>query len=370
MKKKTRNIILITIGILIALFFYGKHNLLSDKQQFGKIITLAANGNLKKSFDKMEKVEGFSNPIINIVYKRWKKKMHTRFMTEEEVIKNTSDNKIINDISTIYRKYWKITLLKEKAENRTDTTLYNELTNYLITNKLTMLSKDSLRAVIKNDVEIKKIIEEQGFYADFKYRNGFQEVFIWDKQVNEKYKVILPKDTISTTVVFMENFHLNGYDYYATTGDSQVGGWAIKESATLYCNKDSYTLNSETYKISYLKHESIHFTDLNEYPNLSSTDLEYRAKIIELMYCTEKTVYDRIAEFLNGASSKERTHSHPYANHSLIKNMSKLLFDSDYESDYNKWKNTSVEKINDAAKQLYNVSEEELLKDKNVSEII
>ncbi len=55
-------------------------------------------------------------------------------------------------------------------------------------------------------------------------------------------------------------------------------------------------ITSEKYEVSYLKHESLHFTDMNDYPNLSSADLEYRSKVIELIYCTEKTIYDKMIQ--------------------------------------------------------------------------
>ena len=119
-----------------------------------------------------------------------------------------------------------------------------------------------------------------------------------------------------------------------------------------------------------MKHEGIHFTDLNDYPNLSSTDLEYRAKVIELMYCTEETVYDRISEFITGANNTDRKYTHPYANYILIENLSELLFNSEYESEIIKWKELSVEKINSAAASLYEISEVTLLKDNSLSEVI
>ena len=109
---------------------------------------------------------------------------------------------------------------------------------------------------------------------------------------------------------------------------------------------------------------------MNDYPNLSSADLEYRAKVIELMYCTEKSIYRQVAEFINGADSSDRSHSHPYANYILIKNLSQLIFNSEYETDINKWKKLSVEEINSAAISLYNMSEKRLQKDRNVSDII
>ena len=370
MKKKTRNISLITIAIVVTLFFYGRHNFDNDRQSFRDIVTLAGVGDVNTAFIKMEERKSLSNPILSFIYQRWKKKMHARFISKEEVIENTSGNKIVNDISNIYREYWRVELMKSMPESRTDSTLYNNIADYIVTNKLTTLSKDTLQKNIKDDSVLKKIIEKEGFKVDFKFRNGFQELFIWNKGSTKKYDVILPNDTIKTTVVFIESYHINGYDDFATFGDSQVGGWAVKESATLYCNKGLYDLNSEKFKVSYLKHESLHFTDLNNYPNLSATDLEYRSKVIELMYCTEATIYDNIGLFISGSNKADRNNSHPYANYVLIKKLSKILFNSDYESDYTKWKKVSTNKINNAATQLYINNEETLQKDKKTSEII
>ncbi|SMD45343.1 hypothetical protein SAMN00777080_3992 [Aquiflexum balticum DSM 16537] len=370
MKKKTRNILLISISILVALFFYGRHNFDNDRQSFREIVSLAGVGDVSTAFIKMEERKSFSNPILNFIYQRWKKKMYARFVSKEEVFENTSGNKIVNDISNIYREYWRVELMKPLPESRTDSTLYNNITDYVLSNKLTRLSKDSLSKNVKDDSVLKEIIEKEGFKVDFKFRNGFQEIFIWNKESTKKYEVILPKDTVKTTVVFIESYHINGYDEFATAGDSQVGGWAIKESATLYCNKGSYDLNSETFEVSYLKHESLHFTDLNNYPNLSSADLEYRSKVIELMYYTEETIYDKIGIFMIGANKANRDNSHPYANYILIQNMSKLIFNSDFNSDINQWKKVSVDKINKAASSLYESSENILRKDNSLNEII
>ena len=370
MKEKTRTILLISISILVALFFYGRHNFGNDRQSFREIVSLAGVGDISTAFIKMEERKSFSNPIVNFIYQRWKKKMYARFVSKEEVFENTSGNKIVHDISNIYREYWRVELMKPLPQSRTDSALYNNIADYILSNKLTRLSKDSLRKNIKDDSVLKEIIEKEGFKVDFKFRNGFQEVFIWNKESTKKYEIILPKDTIKTTVVFIESYHINGYDEFATFGDSQVGGWAVKESATLYCNKGTYDLNSEKFEVSYLKHESLHFTDLNKYPNLSATDLEYRSKVIELMYCTEGTIYDRISEFVSGANKADRKNSHPYANFILIQNLSKLIFNSDFNSAINQWKKVSVDKINKAASSLYESSENILRKDNSLNEII
>ena len=374
MKKRTRNIILVIIGVLISLFifraFYKNYNFENDNQTLLELKTKAGNGEIKYVLNKIEEIESLSNPQINSAYQIWKKGMYARFITKDEVIESATDNTFINDISTIYQKYWRTELLKDNPKNRSDSLLYHNISDYLLINNLTILSEDSLRKNIKDDTELKKIIENQGFKVLFGLRNGFQEVFIWDKETINNYEVVLPKKTINTKVVFIDYFLLAGYDYYASFGSSSVGGWAIKESATLYCNKSDYDLDSEKFRVSYLKHESLHFTDLNEYPNLSSADLEYRSKVIELMYCTEETIYDRIAEFVNGANHSNRSHAHPYANYILIENLSKLIYNSEFKSDITQWKKVSFEKINNAASLLYKKSEEILQKDKNLVEII
>lgn len=370
MRRKTRIILLVAIAILVALFLYGSHNLGNDRQSFREMVSLAGDGNLCTAFVKMQERESFSNPVVNFIYQRWKKRMYARFVSKEEVFENTSGNKIVNDISNIYREYWRVEMMKPLPESRTDSVLYLTIAEYLQSNKLTKISNDSLRKNIKDDSVLKDVIEKEGFKVDFKFRNGFQEIFIWDKESIQKYDVILPKETVQTTVVFIESYHINGYDDFATIGDSQVGGWAEKETATLFCNKGAYDLDSEKFEISYLKHESLHFTDLNNYPNLSPADLEYRAKVIELMYCTAETIYDRISEFALGADKSDRENSHPYANYMLIQNLSKLIFSSDFNSDISQWKEVSVERINKAASILYESNEKILNNDHSLSEVI
>jgi hypothetical protein len=81
MKKKTRNIILVIIGVLISLFifraFYRNYNFENDHQTLLELKTKAGDGEVKYVLDEMEKVESLSNPIINSAYQEWKKGMHT-----------------------------------------------------------------------------------------------------------------------------------------------------------------------------------------------------------------------------------------------------------------------------------------------------
>ena len=79
----------------------------------------------------MAKIESLTNPLVNYKYQEFKKKMDVRFISNDEIIENTSKNRIINDISIIYRNYWREELKKENPKNRTDSTLYKNITKYL-----------------------------------------------------------------------------------------------------------------------------------------------------------------------------------------------------------------------------------------------
>lgn len=372
--KRSKKIILFILGAL-ALLFVVRKVLLSANFESDKLILLelkskASVGEVRAVLDQMDSLERLSNPLINGAYQNWKAGMTARFVTQNEVIENKSENKIVAEVSELYRSYWRTELLKKNPKDRTDSTLYNALADYMISNHLTSIPEDSLRKDIKNDVELKRILENQGVKAEFKYRNGFQDLFIWDKETVEHYDVQLPKQSVQTQVVFIEHILLFGYDHYASLGSTQVGGWATKASATLYCNKGQYDVSSEKFNVSYLKHESLHFTDLNDYPNLSAADLEYRSKVIEIMYLTEETMHEKIAEFIYGANKTDRSHSHPYANYVLIDKLSQLIFNTEFNADVEAWKTISVEALNRAAGQLYKASEERLARDTSLAELI
>ncbi len=367
---KALRISLLVVVCLAALGFYGMRHFARDKQALLELKAMVGNGDLGQAFQQMDSIGGFQNPLIDLSYQRWKKKMVARFITHEEVLENTSGNAIVNDVSNIYRAYWRAELMKTDPADRTDSTLYHALADYMLSRQLTALTKDSLERTIKNDVELGRILAGQGFKSRFLLRNGIQEVLIWNKETSAQYTVALPKDTVRTKVVFIADYALNGYDEYATFGFAQVGGWAEQESATLYCNRDQYDLGSEVFEVSYLKHETLHFTDLNAYPNLSPADLEYRAKVIELIYCTEATMPDRIAQFVREADGSDRSHSHPYANHVLMTALSDMLFQRGFEQDLAVWSSIPVEAINRAAAALYAASEATLRQDPERAEVI
>lgn len=335
---------------------------------FKQIIGPACNGDVSLTLSRLDSVDKFRNPLLNLKYQKLKKKYYQRFLSDTEKTKTLNKNKVVNDVCNFYQDYWKIKLLNTPLN--CDSILYDNLSHYLVDNKLTEIPFDSLSRIIKDDSELTKVLENEGFYSKFLLLNGIQDVLIWDKQSQSEYAVDLPESKLVVKVIFIEHYVLRGAAFYASLGDSQIGGWASNEDSSIYCNKGAYKLKSETFKYSYLKHEAIHFVDIENYPYLEPADLEYRAKLIELIYCTKKTIYKRLDEFIITASNETRDNSHPYANYHLICQLSQKLFNVEFERDISKWKMVTSKDINKASLEIFQHGSELLKADPTRNRII
>ena len=242
MKKRTKIIIILLVAF-IALFFYGSKNFENDKNHLLHIKTLAANGNVLDAFNEMEENQSFTNPLINIAYNKWKNKFYSRFVNKDEIIEPNTDNKVVNDISNIYREYWINSSFKKNKQVFSDSILTSNLYDYLQQNGLTDLTRNQLEK--SSFEEVKKVIESQNAYSASFYLNETYGLKIWDKQAEKKYTIELPLDTLTISVVFIENYLLKGVADFTTMGIGKDGGWSSNSNQSLYCNKGEYDLNSE-----------------------------------------------------------------------------------------------------------------------------
>lgn len=333
-----------------------------------QIFSPAINGDASLTLSRLDSLEKVRNPHLNLKYQKLKKKFRQRFLGNAEKTKTLSKNKVVNDVCNFYQNYWKIKMLNPSLN--CDSLLYDNISHYLIDNRLTEIPFDSLSKTIRDDSELTKVLEKEGFYSKFLLLNGIQDLLIWDKQSVSEYTIDLPESKLVVKAIFIENYVLRGVAAYASFDHSQIGGWASNADSSIYCNKGGYKLKSETFKYSYLKHEAIHFVDIENYPNLEPADLEYRAKLIELIYCTKKTIYKRLDEFIIEASNKTRDNSHPFADYHLISQLSRKLFNVEFEGDISKWKTLTPQDINEASLEIFQKGLELLKTNPSLNRII
>lgn len=170
-----------------------------------------------------------------------------------------------------YRAYWRETLLDPDRREQLEVRL-----------AATIRSRLSLAEGADPFGALNAVIARAGFGAITGRTPPLLELIAWTEtdQVNER--VLLTDGEHIVPVTYMQNFVSRGWSHFATFGRASTGGWADRSG--LHCVCDDYDRSSEKFTVSFLKHEGRHYVDYSLYPNLGSADLEYRAKLTEIVF--------------------------------------------------------------------------------------
>ncbi len=353
----------IALGVLAGSVAYGSYNFKEDRLLMRTIISHASVGDVYKTIEMMEENRFLANPLLNVYFQVKKRQCRARFVDLDEEFDSISSNPKVDAIVGLYRQYWNDKLLKREGD--AEEKLWREMA--LVVGEPEDPKQDRSRDSIAT--QMVDVITAEGLYVTPFFLNGTYGLKIWEEQTVENYHIELPDENIDVEVVLIEKYLLRGYNNYATLGAYNDGGW-VSTNKRVYCNTGEYNFGSEKFLVSFLKHEGLHFADILQYPNLEGADLEYRSKLVELMYSTEGRICTLLENFTLNSSGKDRAFSHAYANHHLLQTLSRTFFDSEYNGDAEQWKSIPCERINAAAKELYEASREHLAKDPEVREVI
>jgi hypothetical protein len=164
-------------------------------------------------------------------------------------------------------------------------------------------------------------LRQDGYFALTGRTPPFRELMLWRRETVRHYQVQLPESTQNVKVVFMIDFRLLGWAGYATADVYHSAGWTKPEA--LYCIEDSYDLDSEAFKVSYLAHEAQHYADNRRFADLEAPELEYRAKLVELSRA-DQTLSRLLSQF-SLQTSDSRGNPHGFANLRLVRRLSQRL---------------------------------------------
>ena len=166
--------------------------------------------------------------------------------------------------------------------------------------------------------------------------------YIWTRTEDRRFTVTLPRgDLEDVTVHFCHDFLIRGWLHWQTFGAQGAGGWYQQDNPDwpdgLYCVAERYAEPVEenpSFRVSLLGHEAQHVADHRAFPGLSSAELEYRAKLVELIGFEK--VDDRLRFFLTDAAD-DPERPHPFAAHQIVGRLIERLFgrpaqESDWDS--------------------------------------
>jgi len=273
--------------------------------------------------------------------KRLAVKLKGIFKNGEYVLK--SKNLEVSEFLRVYEDYLKWALVNGVTTDQCKEYLLDKL-SYLFPN-VTKYDSDFENMIMK-------YLEERGYFALFGTTAPYPDLYLWKRQTIRKMPVELPYGMVNIDVCVMKGVVTKGWLSYLSLGKTGTGGW-VTPTGTNYFAK-SYNTFSPSFKIGLLKHEAQHFYDKQHYPDIESADLEYRAKLVELIYYKnpEPMLYHLVLGMMGDEDGNDcKTNPHGHANRRIATELSMRLFGKELETNRSLWKGQG-NKISVAAREL------------------
>ena len=207
----------------------------------------------------------------------------------------------LNEILLIYQKYYRDAFYLELPPEDAARTLRLRLAELLRDGGDSPL--DALEEAAAD------IFRQKGFRVLTGRTGGYYGPYIWRTEEVARYTVELPEGEREYAVKLLDCFVMTSWLDYLSFGAVSTGGWTGGDGL-IHCVRSAYDLESEAFQVSLLKHEAQHAADLSRYPNMSSGDLEYRAKLVELIYSSQRPLLER---FLCEADPERASNGHGLA---------------------------------------------------------
>ncbi len=155
------------------------------------------------------------------------------------------------------------------------------------------------------DTILPSIFQEDGLHFMGGKTGGFYGPYVWKSTEEKTYQVELPAGIQPYTVRLHRDFLTKSWLDYISFGEISTGGWSNGDGV-IDCIADCYDITSEAFFVSLLKHEAQHAQDLKKYHGIAQDELEYRAKIVELIYSEERDLMADYQQQSGDANSHSR----------------------------------------------------------------
>lgn len=299
---------------------------LTNKEVRNRYDSFVLQGNVKMGFDYLSQLEGNSKAT-----KLFQDKVNRRFFKKNPHIVIKTKDPWVRKVLRCYHLYW-ISVLSQLSERTVaEQKLCKELA--LLCSEL-----DNTAGWEEITTSLERHFKDRGLYFLGGITCPFHSCYLYGSRRRRVYTVNLPhKRKVEVPVYFLGKFISYDWQGFGTFGRSRTGGWATSDA--LFCIEKGYDLDSEHFKVSYLKHEGQHFDDYHRFKALGpdSTDedypagvngnlwksstLEFRAKLVELLNLSDYTFLERTIT----TASDNPAIPHAYSANLIITGLIKLL---------------------------------------------
>lgn len=213
----------------------------------------------------------------------------------------------LNEILLAYQKYYRDAFYLELSAKEAAQRLRERLAELFQTasdfslDKLEEMAGDAFR--------------QKSLYALMGRTSGYYGPYIWKDEELRHYKVELPEGTQDYAIKFLDRFIMKSWLDYISFGEVGTGGWSNGDGL-IHCVRTAYDLESENFQVSLLKHEAQHAMDQARYKDITNEELEYRAKLVELIYSRERRMLER---FVSQADTTSAANGHGFSAERIVR---------------------------------------------------
>lgn len=240
----------------------------------------------------------------------------------------------LNRILLCYQQYFRDVFYLHKDNAEAESVLFDKLKIEL------NLPNGDFSAV---EEEMKSRFNRSGYQILCGITNGYRGPYVWKETIPVTFDVALPETTSTYRINMLRGFVFRSWMDYLTFGEKGTGGWTSPDG-TINCVEKAYDVNSEKFKVSLLKHEAQHAEDYRRWNNIEPWELEYRAKLVELIYTQEMNLLEK---FCREAISERTGDSHALASVKIKREMGELI-------------SADIERIQTRAKELFVACSQEM----------
>ena len=301
-----------------------------------KLYAICSQGNVLKGIEYIKSFRNRGNDIDKL-----EKQYAERFISNDEVYEIDSEDPWIIAVISSYYLYFRSVLTNNSIKD-SEIKLMEDLSKLVIVNGEISLDKI--------EMELENIFREKGFSFLGGVTPPYRGPYIWKTTLKKDFNVSLPNSVEKVSVYFISDFLMLSWQHFATFGKHHSGAWA-KAEGVYYVDtgNELVDINSTKFQIWFLKHEAQHLSDYKKFPNLDPKNLEYRAKLIEIIY--HPNPYELIEKFLLRAYNNKNL-PHPYAEYIIIKQLSSLIFNQEYIVDRKQWSSVEAKLLSNVAMEL------------------
>ena len=253
------------------------------------LTTLFIKGELKTAVDYMRGFEELKDQVA----------AYDDIFEKEQYI-HYDIPKVLDDILLDYQRYYRDAFYLGMEEEEASAALLERLAEKL----------DVQSVVDELSEALKVLFEENGYHILTGMTEGYRGPYVWKETVPTEYEVELPCSVSSYKVNILRGFVMRSWMDYLTFGQKGTRGWA-GEDGVINCIEDAWDFESEDFRVSLLKHEAQHVQDMAKWPDMTSAQLEFRAKLVELIYSENPAL---LAKFISQADASKKNDGHAIAN--------------------------------------------------------